>query len=720
MSGPVANNGENENPAGSAVIVATVPSAIADKELEQYRNLLQTPTEFKDGFGWTTVSGILFCGLVMMPGSIYLSLMTGQSMGTAAVWVTVILFSQIAKRALRTLSRQNLVVLLHAANIMMAGSAGIFGDLVYRAYFVRSDAVRDAGMRDAFPSWWAPHADSAAILQRNLFHPDWLVPIGIAVFVGLIGVVQRYSLGYFLFRLTSDVENLPFPLAPVTAQGAMAMSEEDEPSAPVQDESVSGRIKDFFKSKGAVRKSGDKWRLFSLGATFGIAFGLIQIGVPAITGLFLDHPFFLLPQPFLDTTTLTESILPATPTGIVIDVGIILIGLVLPFWAVMGTFVAIAITMLLNPVLHHTGVLNHWQQGMDTVNTTFSNSIDFWMSFGIGTGFGIAAISVFSTIRDVRRKLKELRANRHESAMKAREDMWAPPRKGRGDYPIWLAIALYCVTALLIVVLSYVLLPRNGTLLAFMVFFSFVYNPFISYVNARLLGIAGQTVDIPFVKETSFILSGARGVELWLAPVPLENFGGQAQAFRVNELTGVSFWSLIKTELVAIPISMILSLCFWSFIWSAEAVPSAAFPAARINWQMQSKNQALIFSSTMARENGQSNLRDSEFMKAVHPAAVGSGFGATIVIFGALSYFGLPVMLVYGMIRGFGQLPHTMVLEIIGALIGRYYLQKKFGPTNFLRMAPTILAGYFTGVGLISMTTIALKLIIQAVSSAPF
>jgi hypothetical protein len=38
---------------------------------------LAVPREFKDGFGWTTVLGVFFCGLVMMPGGIYLGLMTG-------------------------------------------------------------------------------------------------------------------------------------------------------------------------------------------------------------------------------------------------------------------------------------------------------------------------------------------------------------------------------------------------------------------------------------------------------------------------------------------------------------------------------------------------------------------------------------------------------------------------------------------------------------------
>jgi hypothetical protein len=85
-----------------------------------------------------------------------------------------------------------------------------------------------------------------------------------------------------------------------------------------------------------------------------------------------------------------------------------------------------------------------------------------------------------------------------------------------------------------------------------------------------------------------------------------------------------------------------------------------------------------------------------------------------------LAFFGLPIAFIYGMIRGFGQFPHIMLLEIVGALLGRFYLQKKFGRTNFMRAAPVVLAGYFIGVGLIGMATMAMKLIKAGVSTAPF
>jgi len=625
----------------------------------------------------------------------------------------VILFMEIARRAMKPLSQQNLVILLHAATIMMMAHVmmpgGPLGWLVYRAYLVGSEAVRDAGMAGAFPKWFCPPAGSPAITGRTFFHQDWIIPLGLVVFTMATEFVSKYSLGYVFFRLTSDIEKLPFPLATVSAQGAMALAEADT------------RDKTGGKERRIKTKS-LRWRIFSLGATLGLAFGMLQVGIPAVTGLFLSRPFYLIPAPFVDTTVLTESLLPATPTGLTVDLGIIFLGFVLPFWSVIGTFLAIVLTAVLNPILHHAGILHTWQPGMDTVNTTFAGNMDFWLSFGIGSGVGITLVCLISTFRDMRVKVRasaQRKQEREES-----EDLWAPPRSGRGDCPLWAAITAYCAAAAVLVFVCYILLPKTAGVLFFLIFFAFAFTPLITYVNARLLGIAGQWVEIPFVKEGAFLLSGAKGIDLWLAPVPMSNYGWQSQEFRVNEYTGVTFWSMIKTDLVALPVLFCLSLVFWSFIWHADPIPSQAFPAAQVNWELMAKNQALLFSATFVapgEDPEKKSIMDSEFMKkAFHPKAIAAGFAGCVVLYTLLSLFGLPVMLVYGMVRGWGELPHYRVLEVVGALLGRYYFERKYGKTSFLQNAPALLAGYYTGVGLISMATIAMKLIKSAVSSAPF
>ena len=61
-----------------------------DQELREYRDLMRPPGTFADGFNWKTVVGAVFLGFVMMPGSMYLSLVVGAdgSMTSAARWVS--------------------------------------------------------------------------------------------------------------------------------------------------------------------------------------------------------------------------------------------------------------------------------------------------------------------------------------------------------------------------------------------------------------------------------------------------------------------------------------------------------------------------------------------------------------------------------------------------------------------------------------------------------
>ncbi|MHB9024598.1 MAG: peptide transporter [Armatimonadota bacterium] len=685
---------EEQGTAAAAVADAPVQVAAKDRELEMYRTLLETPKEYRNGFTWTAVAGAFFVGLLMMPGTIFLSLMTGG--GINASWVTLIIFSEISRRALKTLNTQELVVLLYVAGAMSAGVmiAGVGGgpivELIYRQFFVNSDAVRDAGLTGQFPAWWVPQVGSEAILGRSLVHADWLIPVAILLFLTVVGKVQQYTLGYFFFRLTSDVEKLPFPMAPVSAQGAMALAESGE------------------------KKTTWKWKVFSIGAMIGLAYAAVQIGVPLISGAVLAKPIQIIPLPWYDTTTLTEGLLPATPTGMMMDLGLVLVGMVIPFWAVIGSASAVLLTLVLNPILHNLGVLTRWQPGMDTIATSFSNQIDFWMSFIIGATLGVAVISVYQTTRDVTKKLAENRQKHRENASVTarKENIWEVPA-GRGDFSPWLAVAIYLVCSLGVVILCHSLVKDFPV--PFLLFFTFLYTPFISYVNARIIGIAGNHVDIPFVREGAIILSGYKGLAIWLAPMPMGNFGFQAQSFRVNELTGTNFWSYVKADCLVVPLSFVLSFVFWAFVWHAGTIPSESYPWAQKMWDLTAMNQVLLYSATL-KTGGEIPL----FFQAFHLPVVGSAFGFTMLSFIVMSLVGLPIMTIFGFIQAVGVMPHATIPLIIGALIGKFYFQKRFGQRNFLQMAPVLVAGYSTGVGLIALIGVAINLIMKAISAAPF
>jgi len=222
-------------------------------------------------------------------------------------------------------------------------------------------------------------------------------------------------------------------------------------------------------------------------------------------------------------------------------------------------------------------------------------------------------------------------------------------------------------------------------------------------------------VEIPFVREGFILLSGARGLEVWLAPIPVDNFGYMAQGLRTTELTGVRFTSGVKAWMLTTPLLFVLSFAFWSFLWSDGPIPSEMYPYAQKMWDLQAKSTMILWSATTGAEGSV-----SLFERSWHPEFLAGGCLFAVLVFVLGSLVGLPTMVLYGIARGIGQLPHGIALELLGALLARFWLQRRFGKKNFLLAAPILLAGYFVGTGLIGMACVAIRLIASAITMAPF
>lgn len=52
-----------------------------DKELQQFRDLMQPPDSWVDAFNFKAILGGLFVGLIMTPASMYMQLVTGSDVG---------------------------------------------------------------------------------------------------------------------------------------------------------------------------------------------------------------------------------------------------------------------------------------------------------------------------------------------------------------------------------------------------------------------------------------------------------------------------------------------------------------------------------------------------------------------------------------------------------------------------------------------------------------
>lgn len=659
-----------------------------DKELEEFRQVMEVPSTFEDGFNWTSLLGAVFVALLMVPGAIYMGLLAGiDSIGSASQWVTVILFIEVAKRAQKNLKRAEIFVLF-----FMAGSAmGLpFNGLLWNQFFIRSDAAIATGIAADLPIWFAPAVDSASYSLRTFFHLDWLPVIGMVIFGTFFGTLSSTILGYGLFRVASDVEKLPFPMAPIGAQGVMALAEDADE-------------KELQQSEGKWR-----WRVFSIGGALGLAFGAVYLLLPTLTGALTGEPITVFPIPFSDFTAQTGNYLSAVATGISWDFGNLIFGMVLPFFAMVGAFVGLLSTFIINPILYNVGILQSWTPGENTISTIYLNNVDFYFSFHIGIAIAIAIGGLWQVFKSLRASRQ---ARQESSATLPRPSVGAVP-EGRGDIQTWLIVLVYFAVTITYILVSGWLIDWHRGVMIVLLFLGFIYTPLISYVTARLEGMVGQVVEVPFIREAALILSGYSGVAVWFLPIPMANYGSMTVFYRQCELTGTKFTGIWKTQIALFPIILISSIFFMNFIWSLNEVPSAVYPFADEMWKLHAENACIMFSSTLGEY---SIFEDAFRFTYILSGTLFGGF-----LFGLMTLLGAPVLLTYGVVRGLGQTtPHAVIPQFIGALIGRYYFRRKLG-LRWRQYIPVVSAGFACGMGLITTVGVGITFLSKAALPLPF
>jgi hypothetical protein len=250
-------------------------------------------------------------------------------------------------------------------------------------------------------------------------------------------------------------------------------------------------------------------------------------------------------------------------------------------------------------------------------------------------------------------------------------------------------------------------------ILGLLLFYAYLYTPLMSYVTARLEGMAGQAVEIPFVRELSFILAskfgGYKGIAIWFLPVPMANYGYGVTFYRQAELTGTRFTSIWKADIILFPVILAALMFFSNFIWSLDAIPSSTYPYTMQIWEFEARNACLVYSSTVGEY--------SEFFAALSGAKVAAGFGVGVAVYGGLMALNAPIMLYYGLARGIGNtMVHGLLPQFIGALIGRYYFERRFGKM-WRKYITVVSAGFFCGMGLMSMFFIGIRFLAGATTS---
>ena len=547
-----------------------------------------------DGFTWRTIVGAVFVGLIMMPGAIYMGLISGVSASGIAQWVTIIIFVEIGRRSFIKMKRQEVIILFWVTSGMLVSGVvfgsgtqifgGPFCHLIWNQYLAQSPQAAGFGIANEIPSWVVP-ADRSVLLERTLFHSDWIIPILVVCAVIVITEVVTVAGGYFFYRITNDVERLPYPMAAVNAGAAAALEE------------------------SSSKTEGWRWRIFSTGAMVGIAYGVVYLLIPTVTGAIATEPIVIIPIPFVDwSIELSQStFFHAAIFGLSFNLMAVLTGFVLPFPVVLGSFVGcIFCNVILNPILYnYTDILHRWEPGMSLIPTWIVNELDFWISVIMGLSL---AVAIFGIIKVIKHFVAKRTARATAWTVEELEDL-----KGRGTFSLWLTGLIMVAGLICSVVFCHILVPDFP--LWILLLFAFVYTPIVFYSATRMAAITGSTAgaSFPYIREAACVFSGYKGAAIWFAPVPLfQNVAG-AQAFKQLELTRTRFVGFLKAKVTTIIMVVIFSLLFWSLVWRMGRIPSSTYPYVQKMWPFRATSQCLWASSTLASDRLSSDSLPNDF-----------------------------------------------------------------------------------------------------------
>ena len=642
----------------------------------------------ENGFTWRALVGALFIAFVMFPGIIFMGLMIGEDMGNAANWVVIILFVEIARKSFMTLKKQELYILNYTVDQLstfMGGTAlggGIFAFMVYQRYMRNSEDFKNFGIAEEVPDWWAPYGDAA--FEQGFLGEVWWPVLSVTILAMVLNKLTQLSLGFLAYKLTVDVEKLPFPLAPIRAEGAIALAE----------------------SSSDKDKKGFRQYCFSIGVMCGAVFSIFYTGVPILTAAFFGKSLQLIPIPFLDLTQAIEGVMPGAILGITLNAGLLFTGFVIPWRIAVGMFTStIFFQVFFNTFLQQNGLLPSWSPGKDAIQTHVAATLDMYLSVGIGTSFAIFAVGVWGMVSAFRKYAKKKENGESAGDGPDISKFWFH-NTGRGDPSTKVMLVLWLVVSAAFVVLSNFLIngelpPEERFPIGWLIGFAFLWTPINTYINARMSGVAGQHAGVPFVFESAIFASGYRRSNIWFAPLPLQNYGGIADLFRVCELTRTKLSSIFKAELLIFPLMLCASFIFWSYIAGLGPIPSDEYAYVQKFWPMQAQMKALWASGM---QEGQSLLLD-----ALKPGVIGASFAVAVSAFAGFSWLGISHQYLYGAIAAVNQYPHMAVTLFAGACLGRFVMAPKFGKEQWQNYAPILTVGFGAGLGLVAMLCIAIN-----------
>jgi hypothetical protein len=322
-----------------------------------------------------------------------------------------------------------------------------------------------------------------------------------------------------------------------------------------------------------------------------------------------------------------------------------------------------------------------WRRGMNLQDTWTRSILNFWASPLIGLGLAAGILPLILQPRlliDVFKGLKKVSLQRAQELISFR-----------------LIMLLFLIGSVGSAILSWILAP-DFPLWIFLIM-SVGWYFLINLVVSRSLGLTGVSMDIPYVKEGIIIASGYTGFSAWFAPINVSGAGGAGwcATFKTAELVGTSPKSLVKTSLLALPLSMIGGFFFIYVFWKIAQVPSEIYPCPY--WPSQVLMTCLFVTKSVTTFN---------MFNILIFFVLGS------VLQSMTSFLKIPFSIIGFVAGAASPIPNPLgflVGLIIGKILKRYVLKERYEEDKM-----TLVAGLFAGESLIVGFSASLAMIFQA------
>ncbi|MEM2465338.1 MAG: hypothetical protein QXL85_06990 [Candidatus Bathyarchaeia archaeon] len=644
--------------------------------------------KLESGLTFRSFLALLFAIGILGPVTIFITLSSagfagaGFLSGGAATYITLLLFTELTSLMGGKMRKQEVFIIFTLSSTALITYFNIFINMAYRAYIRNSplcmmfkDPLTDLPIPEMLPSWFAPLKGSSAYSVRGLLHPDWAIPIFVALLSTVLISLSEIGLGLLTSYLYVIVEKLPFPLAPIQAETIVTLADRET----------------------------RKMRIFMIAAMIGvlwcvpfyvlpnIAYGVFGVPIAGVgRGVVFGGGSWI--PTYIDLTWYITQVIPGAGLAFDFDLTQIILGFLVPFdaalWMFIGSLAAYFFGNALTLNIKIPEFIN-WQKdytpGMSYPALYWRSYQWIWMSFMIGASLAILIQTLIKHRKSIAATFTSLKKLRYRELGE------------KGFLPLPIILMMIFVGMAGSVLMFKALVPGFPiwTLLVFSVTWPFVN----ALISSRGQGETGFSISIPLIDRLAVIVSGYKGAEAWYAPIYV---GGQSPSFclmtRVAYLTETNPLNYYKTYFLILPFGLILGFLWVELFWRMAPIPSGLYPGTVFAWAYSAQHTMMYI--TRAEE-----IFNQKIMLY--------GFSIMSIIAAVSSKINIPCFSIMGLMTGLSSPSNLTSSLFFGSIIGRI-IQRRVGKEWWMNNRSIIVAGMTTAAGLMIGVTAAIVMIVRA------